>query len=72
MAIFWRDVTDRKQAEAALRKAGAPFARVMRKEVFEPLGITSAGFGPPGNAGKADLREVVVVDRLPKHPIQSA
>lgn len=33
---------------------GAPYEALMRREVFEPLGMTSAGWGPPGVAGEAD------------------
>lgn len=34
--------------------SGEPFADLMRKHVFEPLGMTSAGTGPPGSADKLD------------------
>jgi CubicO group peptidase (beta-lactamase class C family) len=30
---------------------GVPWEDLIRREVFEPLGITSAGFGAPGHAG---------------------
>lgn len=34
--------------------SGEPFADLVRKHVFEPLGMTSAGIGPPGSADKLD------------------
>jgi CubicO group peptidase (beta-lactamase class C family) len=30
---------------------GTPWEELIRREVFEPLGIKTAGFGPPGHAG---------------------
>jgi len=33
---------------------GETWERLMRKHVFEPLGITNVGFGPPGHAGRYD------------------
>lgn len=36
------------------RLAGRPWEEVMRTRLFEPLGMTSAGFGPPGTAGRID------------------
>ena len=34
--------------------AGAPYEALMAREVFEPLGLESAGWGPPGEPGRAD------------------
>lgn len=34
--------------------AGAPYEALMAREVFGPLGMESAGWGPPGRAGAAD------------------
>lgn len=34
--------------------AGEPYEVLMAREVFGPLGMTSAGWGPPGIAGTAD------------------
>lgn len=34
--------------------AGAPYEALMAREVFSPLGMDSAGWGPPGEAGAAD------------------
>ncbi|MCH8488925.1 MAG: beta-lactamase family protein [Oceanicaulis sp.] len=34
--------------------AGAPYEALMAREVFGPLGMDSAGWGPPGRAGAAD------------------
>ncbi len=36
----------------AERAAGMPFEALMQREVFAPLGITTAGFGAPGVRGK--------------------
>ena len=36
------------------RKAGQSWERLMTDRVFCPLGMASAGFGPPGTAGKTD------------------
>lgn len=35
-------------------KLGAPWEALMRKHVFEPLGLSSAGFGAPGTPGRYD------------------
>jgi CubicO group peptidase (beta-lactamase class C family) len=35
-------------------RARGTWEDLMRAEVFEPLGMTSAGFGPPGEAGRLD------------------
>lgn len=32
--------------------AGTPFEDLLRERIFEPLGMTTAGFGPPGGAGE--------------------
>lgn len=34
--------------------AGRPWEQLLREEVFGPLGLASAGFGPPGAEGAAD------------------
>ncbi|XBQ14878.1 MAG: serine hydrolase domain-containing protein [Oceanicaulis sp.] len=34
--------------------AGAPYETLMRREVFGPLGMDGAGWGPPGEAGAED------------------
>lgn len=34
--------------------ADAPFEDLVRKEVFEPLGMTESGFGAPGTPGRLD------------------
>ena len=36
------------------RAAGEPWETLMRRRVFEPLGLKSAGFGAPGMLGKLD------------------
>jgi len=38
-------------AEKAL---GKPWEEIVRAELFEPLGMSRAGFGPPGKAGEMD------------------
>ncbi len=38
----------------AEKVAGAPWEDLMRRRVFGPLGMTSAGFGPPGARGQSD------------------
>lgn len=35
-------------------KAGQPWEEVIEREIFEPLGMSTAGFGPPGTKGKVD------------------
>jgi len=35
-------------------RAGAPYEALMEREVFDPLGMDSADWGPPGVAGAAD------------------
>jgi CubicO group peptidase (beta-lactamase class C family) len=35
-------------------KTGHPWEEIMRKEIFGPLHMASAGFGPPGTPGKVD------------------
>ena len=35
-------------------KTEMPWEQLMEKELFEPLGMKSAGFGPPGTLGKID------------------
>jgi CubicO group peptidase (beta-lactamase class C family) len=37
----------------AERVAGKPWAELLREQLFAPLGITSAGFGPPGTEDAA-------------------
>lgn len=39
-------------AAIAEKHAGEPFEDLLRERVFEPLGMTTAGFGPPGGAGE--------------------
>jgi D-alanyl-D-alanine carboxypeptidase len=36
------------------RRAGATWEELMRKDLFEPLGMASCGFGPPGTAAAVD------------------
>lgn len=54
-------------------KTGKPWEELMQERIFNPAGISSAGFGAPGTAGKADQpwghrgkdkgsRELVAVD----------
>ena len=38
----------------AEKVANAPWEDLMRRRVFGPLGMTSAGFGPPGTRGRSD------------------
>ncbi|MYB37304.1 MAG: beta-lactamase family protein [Gammaproteobacteria bacterium] len=38
----------------AERVTGRSWERLMRERLFGPLGMSSAGFGPPGTAGEAD------------------
>jgi CubicO group peptidase (beta-lactamase class C family) len=35
-------------------KTGRPWETLLREQVFEPLGLHSAGFGPPGSVGKLE------------------
>jgi CubicO group peptidase (beta-lactamase class C family) len=35
-------------------KNGKPWEELIEKELFKPLGMTTAGFGPPGTPGKID------------------
>jgi len=35
-------------------KTGEPWEELIKKELFKPLGMTTAGFGPPGTPGKVD------------------
>lgn len=35
-------------------RAGEPYEALMARHVFEPLGMDGAGWGPPGEAGRAD------------------
>jgi D-alanyl-D-alanine carboxypeptidase len=35
-------------------RAGLPYEALMEREVFEPLGLDSPGWGPPGEAGEID------------------
>lgn len=41
-------------AAAAERAVDDSWEALMRKQVFDPLGMKSAGFGPPGTPGKID------------------
>lgn len=42
-------------AGAAIERAGgAPYEQLLRAELFEPLGLAGAGFGPPGSADRLD------------------
>lgn len=36
------------------RKTGASYEDLMRERLFEPLGMTTAGFGAPGSTGRVD------------------
>lgn len=36
------------------RRAGATWEELMRKDLFDPLGMASCGFGPPGTAAAVD------------------
>lgn len=38
----------------AARATGKPWEQLMREEIFDPLGLKSAGFGPPGKSGKIE------------------
>ncbi len=38
----------------AERVAGASWEALMKRRLFDPLGMASAGFGPPGTPGKVD------------------
>lgn len=38
----------------AEKATGTPWEELMRREVFKPLGMGSAGFGPPGTEGTLD------------------
>ena len=38
----------------AEKVTGATWESLMQKRIFDPLGMKSAGFGPPGSAGKTD------------------
>ncbi len=47
--------TDYLVLAAALEKVtGRTWEDLMRRELFEPLGLTTAGFGPPGSPGRID------------------
>ena len=41
-------------AAMAERLTGRPWEQLMEKQVFEPLGMDEAGFGPPGTLGPLD------------------
>jgi CubicO group peptidase (beta-lactamase class C family) len=36
------------------QKTGEPWEDLIKSELFKPLGMTTAGFGPPGTPGKVD------------------
>ena len=57
-------------------KLGRPWEDLMRAEVFGPLGMTSAGFGPPGAEGRLDqpvghMKALVGDQRISKAPGKS-
>jgi len=41
-------------AAALERVTGQPWEDLIRRRLFQPLGMTTAGFGPPGTAGQID------------------
>ena len=54
------------------RLTGIPYEEALRIHLLDPLGITSAGFGPPpdiwGHAGKTRLRNLIVGKGAPTPP----
>lgn len=57
-------------------KLGQPWEALIRAHVFAPLGMTSAGFGAPGVAGRQDQpvghSKAFIGDRRNGHPVGSA
>lgn len=52
---FLYNSTDYLTLAAALEKiTGRSWEDLMREELFQPLGLATAGFGPPGTAGQVD------------------
>ena len=54
-------------------RLGRPWEELVRAEVFAPLGMASAGFGPPGSAGRLDqpvghMKALTGERRIPKPP----
>jgi CubicO group peptidase (beta-lactamase class C family) len=49
---------------------GSSWEDLMRKKLFEPLGMKSAGFGPPGTKGKIDQPWGHYVDKDGRHAAQ--
>ncbi len=49
---------------------GQPWEALIRQQVFDPLGMASAGFGPPGSAGLIDQPRGHTAGLLrPLHPV---
>jgi CubicO group peptidase (beta-lactamase class C family) len=53
------------------RKTGLSWEQVIRKEIFNPLHMGSAGFGPPGTPGKVDQPWGHVLEDGQLKPVQS-
>jgi CubicO group peptidase (beta-lactamase class C family) len=57
-------------------KLGRPWEHLLQAEVFRPLGMTSAGFGPPGTEGRLDqpvghMKALLGDQRVSKAPDKS-
>ncbi|MEX2112040.1 MAG: serine hydrolase domain-containing protein [Pirellulales bacterium] len=51
-------------------KSGKSWEAVIKRDIFRPLGMTSAGFGPPGTLGKVDQPWGHTLDRGKITPTQ--
>ena len=53
----------------AERVMDTPWEELMQREIFQPLGMASAGFGPPGTPGKVDQPWQHYVQNGTSHPL---
>jgi CubicO group peptidase (beta-lactamase class C family) len=51
-------------------KTGMPWEKVIEREIFRPLHMTSAGFGPPGTPGKLDQPWGHILENGKVKPVQ--
>ena len=49
-------------------RTGTAYEELIRTRLFAPLGMTSAGFGPPGTAGRLDQPRGAPADGMPVEP----
>ncbi len=52
------------------QKTGQPWEELIKNELFKPLGMTTAGFGPPGTPGKVDQPWGHVIKNGTLQPLQ--